>query len=303
MANILLTIDVEDWFQVENFKEYIPFSSWPSRELRVEKNTHRLLDLFDSIGSELSSTRNSIKATFFVLGWLAERLPALVHEIHNRGHEVASHGYNHNLCNELTPENLKQDLTKSKKLLEDITGEPVLGYRAPNFSISDDALRIIQDCGYLYDSSYNSFAMHARYGKLDLSSNETRNIAIKMPNNPQKSVDQQTNFFELPISNLKFKIQNSKLIFPWGGGGYFRLIPFPFFMAGVNSILKKSNGYVFYMHPWEIDPEQPRVNDASALFKFRHYINLKSTQQKLSKLINKLQQHRFISCNQYIKGL
>ena len=305
MANILLTIDVEDWFQVENFKPWIPFSSWPSRELRVEKNTHRILDLFSSL-SEQRTTDNGqnkkLRATFFVLGWLAERLPALVREIHDRGHEVASHGYNHNLCNELSHEDLKQDLTKSKKLLEDITGEPVLGYRAPNFSISDDTLKIIQDCGYLYDSSYNSFAMHARYGKLNLSSNGIQNIAIEASNlrKSAQSADQHASFYELPISNLEFKIKNSKFIFPWGGGGYFRLIPFPFFIVGVNAVLKKSNGYVFYMHPWEIDPEQPRVNDASASYKFRHYINLRSTPQKISKLIIKLQQHRFISCKQYI---
>ncbi len=318
MANILLTIDVEDWFQVENFKEYIPFSSWSSRELRVEKNTHRLLDLFDSVELQhpnIPASRHQApchpRATFFILGWLAERLPALVREIIDRGHEVASHGYHHNLCNELTPEDLKQDLTKSKELLEDIIGEPVLGYRAPNFSISDDALKIIQDCGYLYDSSYNSFAMHARYGKLNLSSNGTQNIAIQetqnseAPNlhNSAKSVDQHMSFYELPISNLMLQIRNSKLIFPLGGGGYFRLIPFPLFITGVNSIIKKTNGYVFYIHPWEIDPEQPRVKNASASYKFRHYINIRGTQQKLLKLIKKLQRHRFVSCRQYINKL
>ena len=321
MSFILLTIDVEDWFQVENFKPWIPFSSWPSRELRVEKNTHRLLDLFDSVDSKGSETKKScqsgkscqkfegVKATFFILGWLAKRLPNLVREIHARGHEVASHGYNHKLCYQQSEEELKKDLTESKKLLEDITGVPVLGFRAPNFSINDDALIIIEDCGYRYDSSYNSFAMHGRYGKLNLLSNSTKGMAINIsePQHPSIPASQlpsakakmRSSVYELPISNLKIK--NYEL--PWGGGGYFRLIPFTLFIAGINSILSKNNGYVFYIHPWEIDEDQPRVNDASAFYKFRHYINLRNTHQKLSMLITKLQAHRFISCSQYLNEM
>ena len=139
MKSILITIDVEDWFQVENFKQHIPFSSWDSRELRVEKNTHRLLDLFDStaLHNQQPTTNNThpkkLCATFFVLGWLAERLPNLIREIHSRGHEVASHGYRHNLCNLESKEDLRKDLIKSKKLLEDIIGSPVVGYRAQVF--------------------------------------------------------------------------------------------------------------------------------------------------------------------------
>ena len=153
---ILITVDVEDWFQVENFKTCIPFSSWSSRELRVERNTHRLLDLLDSnngqptTGHKLSEKR---RATFFVLGWIAERLPHLVLEIHSRGHEVASHGYYHNLCRQSSYDDLKRDLSDSKKLLEDIVGDRVLGYRAPGFSINDEILKIIEDSGCLLYTS------------------------------------------------------------------------------------------------------------------------------------------------------
>ncbi|MFP3927921.1 MAG: polysaccharide deacetylase family protein, partial [Desulfobacteraceae bacterium] len=161
-SNILLTIDVEDWFQVENFKPCIPYSTWSSRDLRVERNTHRLLDLFDS-------TILNPRATFFILGWIGERLPSLIREIHARGHEVASHGCNHELLSSLDAQALIKDLNKSKSLLEDIIGSRVYGYRAPSFSIDKEILGYIRDAGYLYDSSYNSFSLHGRYGRLPIS--------------------------------------------------------------------------------------------------------------------------------------
>ncbi len=269
--------------------------------------------------------KGNLKATFFALGWIAERLPNLVREIHSRGHEVASHGYLHNLCNQQSHEELKKDLIDSKKLLEDIIGAPVFGYRAPSFAINNDILKIIEDCGYLYDSSYNSFAMHSRYGKVDLPQNNNKGIAfpISETSNSQPSNDNQLSamsyelpsssndyqlsamshelylhrrFYELPISNLKL----GNHIFPWGGGGYFRLIPFPVFKMGVQSILKKENAYLFYMHPWEVDPEQPIVAEASKFFKFRHYINLDKTASKLLSFITAFKKCRFITCYQYI---
>jgi len=352
---ILLTIDVEDWFQVENFKPWIPFNTWPSYELRIEKNTHRLLDLFDSITyrkkSKISGlprsmqsqfnwgrsclTKNPIKATFFILGWVAERLPHLVREIHSRGHEVASHGYTHNLCNECSSDELKADLIRSKKLLEDIIGDRVYGYRAPSFSINNDILKIMEDCGYLYDSSYNSFNLHGRYGKISLDGLKKNGIAFNV----------SETFFELPISNISFKMNPSRLlekfqfclsskkkkilttdiqvvfrglksdsdteirqkgkfyknlVIPCGGGAYFRIIPSPLFKIGIKTILKKENAYLFYMHPWEIDPEQPRVNGASISYRFRHYINLNKTFSKLENLIEKLKDCHFITCMQYL---
>ena len=303
-STILITIDVEDWFQVENFKQYIPFSTWSSYDFRVEKNTHRLLDLFDSFNpqpatrnmetgyeqSDVSyeeSSKKNIKATFFILGWLAERLPHLVREIQDRGHEVASHGFDHNLCNEQPKDILKQDLLDSKKLLEDIISASVLGYRAPSFSISDDTLKVIEECGYLYDSSFNSFAMHGRYGKILLNSYTKKGIAYQVSNN----------FFELPISNLTL---GKSFVLPWGGGAYFRIIPFQIFKRGVESILKKENAYLFYMHPWEIDPDQPRVGKASSSCKFKHYINLNRTFLKLTRFIEYFAQCRFVGCRQYL---
>jgi len=273
--NILITVDVEDWFQVENFKLWIPFSSWQHLELRVEKNTHKLLDLLDFR-----------RATFFILGWIAERCPGLVREIHARGHEVASHGYKHTMCNQESPDILKKDLTDSKKRLEDIIGSAVKGYRAPSFSISENVLKIIEESGYQYDSSFNSFAMHGRYGKVDLSSNPQKGVAVKI----------SELFYEIPVSNLNL----GKHVFPMGGGGYFRLIPFSLFKKGIQKILKQDGTYVFYMHPWEIDPDQPRVKEASASYKFRHYSNLKKTESKLSALFETFGYARFMTCRQYL---
>ncbi|WP_321495902.1 XrtA system polysaccharide deacetylase [uncultured Desulfobacter sp.] len=278
--SILLTIDVEDWFQVENFKSYIDFSTWNSFELRVEKNTHRILDLLDTFSFKP-------QATFFILGWISRKLPDLVNQIIDRGHEVASHGDNHLLCTNMDEKNLAQDLVTSKNRLEDITGRAVYGYRAPSFAINDRILEIVKRAGYLYDSSYNSFSAHGRYGSIDLSK------AIKK----EGSYQLDNHFFELPVSNLHLR---NKTI-PFGGGGYFRLYPFSFFRQGIKNVLKKNNTFVFYAHPWEFDPNQPRVHQASKGFKFRHYINLNKTEGKLKKIIKTFTDCDFISCKQYLE--
>lgn len=287
----LLTVDVEDWFQVENFKSAIPFSTWNDRELRAEKNTHRLLDLFDTITLNPKNLKNPLhpKATFFILGWLAQRLPNLVKEIHDRGHEVASHGFNHRLCTQQQPAALRQDLAVSKANLEDIIGAPVFGYRAPSFSINSDILKTIEDCGYRYDSSYNSFGLHGRYGKIDLSGYPRTGLAIPL----------SETFFELPVSNLSIFGK----ILPWGGGGYFRLYPFHLFMQGVKAIINKESAYLFYMHPWEIDPYQPRVDKIPRAHKFRHYINLHKTYSRLSRFIDCFKNCQFIPLHQYLRQL
>jgi len=355
---IMITIDVEDWFQVENFKPYIPFSTWDTRELRVEQNVHKLLDLFDSFNenvlkekdgitnrkewlndenekvdisqlhpegekkinqvnpvnpvgkgnSKLANGQNNsklkiqksklprkVKATFFVLGWIAQRLPNMVREIGHRGHEIASHGYNHELCGNINHSDLKQDLLKSKKLLEDITGSEIYGYRAPSFSIDNDILKVIEDCGYQYDSSYNSFSLHGRYGKVNLNGQPKHGIAIKLSDT----------FYELPITNLKLRIKNSKfkIELPWGGGGYFRLIPWPIFKYGMEMILNKDKAIIFYMHPWELDASQPKINQAKLNYRFRHYTNLGKTKNKLTELIIGFSDSNFISCRNYIADL
>ena len=377
-STILLTFDVEDWFQVENFKEYIPFSSWPNFELRVEKNVHKILDLLDSIkltnstnlsremqpapwkcenystgsifhwdptNSITHSPNNSftqssvlspnispsicdskqqhgntapqqhfvtqssalspsssvdspctmrsapcstVRATFFVLGWIAKRLPHLVREIQARGHEVASHGYHHELCKEQSAEDLKSDLRKSKKLLENITGSPVYGYRAPSFSIDHHSLKIIEEAGYFYDSSFNSFKLNKRYGQLKIIGIGHNGISIQISNG----------VYELPVSNLRIR----RRIVPWGGGGYFRVVPFHLFRLGVQSILAGENTYLFYLHPWEIDPNQPRVNGVSRIFKFRHYVNLRRTYIKLSMLLESFKECRFSTCMECLQG-
>ena len=268
---ILLTFDVEDWFQVENFKDYIPFSSWDAHELRVEKNTHTILNLLDSFAFKP-------KATFFVLGWIAKRLPHLVKEIHARGHEVANHGNHHHLLTNQSSQQIIEDLKIGKELLEDIIGNTVYGYRAPSFAINNDILRLVKETGHLYDSSFNSFALHKRYGTIDL------------PND--------TDFFELPISNLAI----NKKIFPLGGGGYFRLIPFPLFKLGMNWVLNKDKTFLFYSHPWEFDPDQPRVEQASTSFKFRHYVNLNRTHKKLKSLIKNFDTLNFTTCINYLQS-
>lgn len=277
--SILLTFDVEDWFQVENFKQYIKFSTWNSFQLRVERNTHTLLNLLDAFTFKT-------KATFFILGWIAQKLPDLVREIDNRGHEVASHGYDHHLCSNLDSKTLTQDLEKSKKLLEDLTGHPIKGYRAPSFAVNNKILEAIKLSGYKYDSSYNSFSGHGRYGTIDLSDTAKNKSAYKFSNN----------FYEIPISNLSL----FNKIFPLGGGGYFRLYPLALFKQGMKQVLKHNDAFIFYAHPWEFDPEQPRVHEASQWFKFRHYINLHKTEDKLNSLIKSFSYCRFTTCTEYL---
>jgi polysaccharide deacetylase family protein (PEP-CTERM system associated) len=301
----LLTIDVEDWFQVENFKSAIPFSSWDDMELRVERNTNKILDLFDEISESFSSAPwpmahrpSPIVATFFTLGWIAKRFPGLVREIQKRGHEIASHGYHHHLCSEQSNNNLRKDLEDSKKLLEDILDSPVHGYRAPSFSVTNDILKTIEDAGYRYDASYNSFDKHGRYGKIDLNGFQKHGIAYKISNN----------FHELPVSNISFnRIPNTAnrtpFILPWSGGGYFRLFPLNLFKMGTRKLLAKDGAYHFYIHPWEIDSDQPRVNNISRMFKFRHYVNIHKTVWKLKNLIKSFSHCRFQTLSQYIETL
>jgi polysaccharide deacetylase family protein (PEP-CTERM system associated) len=270
-SHFLLTIDVEDWFQVENLRPWNPPSTWGSRDSRVEVNVQRLLDLFDDIFQSPSTKK--VHCTFFVLGWVAERMPHLVHEIAARGHEVASHGSSHRMCDRLSDAELRNEVVDSKHLLEDIVGQEVIGFRAPNFSIDDRVLSILQASGYRYDSSYNNFALHGRYGKIHLNGIR-EGIACRLSDD----------FFELPLSNLSihqhqgFRPSASRIkhtvesgfVLPWSGGAYFRLIPLKIFAMGVRSILSAVKAYVFYLHPWEIDPGQPRFRGPGWGRRFRH---------------------------------
>ncbi len=279
MGTILITVDLEDWFQVENLRSHFPRSTWDSCKFRIEAPTHALLDLFDEF---------DVTATFFVLGWIAERLPHLVKEIMARGHEIASHGYNHELCSRLSSKNLHWDLYRSKILLEDITGQQVYGYRAPSFTMTRVLVNLLAEQAYYYDSSYNSFSLHDRYGSLEGSWEE----------NPNGTLMSKEGIREIPISNLTLFGRS----FPWGGGGYFRLYPFPIFRNGVAAILRRQGYYLFYCHPWEFDADQPRVGSLRPDLRFRHYVGIEKNLDKLVSFLSVFSDHSFTSCRAYVSN-
>lgn len=279
MHSILITVDVEDWFQVENLRPSFPLSVWDSCELRIERNVDVLLNLFE---------QHNVQATFFVLGWIAEKCPELIKNVSRRGHEIACHGYNHQLCSTISRQVLRDDLYRSKALLEDITGQKVFGYRAPSFSITEDLIEILGDLSYSYDSSFNSFGLNKRYGKAKgMFMNTQRNILVA-----------HNGVIELPVSNLSVAGKSV----PWSGGGYFRFWPSMIFHYGVNHILKNSNYYIFYCHPWEIDDGQPRVTGLGSVSRFRHYLNLDKTLDRLSGFLTRFNGHKFIPCNRYVNS-
>lgn len=283
---VLLTFDVEDWFQVKNLSPWVSPLSWETRELRVEESTHRILDLLDALSE---SPSGPIRATFFVLGWIAEQRPGLVHEIHCRGHEVASHGFGHNIYRPPEQESFSDELKVCKERLEQITGDRVLGYRAPNFSIHHQELEAVRSAGFLYDSSFNAIRRRKESTPAFVANAKRLGIASRL----------SEGFYELPISNLSL----AGLNIPWGGGGYFRLFPLSLFLRGVRYILRRERTYIFYAHPWEFDPEQPRVYEARPLPRFRHYLNLKKTLPRCVRLIQGLSDARFLTCKQYIDCL
>ena len=258
-----LTVDVEDYFHVAALAPGIPRDSWDARESRVVANTRRLLDVFGQFDA---------RATFFVLGWVAEREPQLVREIAARGHEIACHGFSHSLVYEQTPETFRAETLRAKQLLEDITGSAVLGYRAASYSIVRDslwALDILAEAGFAYDSSIFP-VRHDRYGIPDAQRIPHRLVT---PNGGS--------IVEWPLSTaslLGFRL-------PVAGGGYFRLFPYWLTRWGLASINRREQQpFIFYMHPWEIDPEQPRVR-ASWLSRFRHYNNLDQCEARLRRLL------------------
>jgi len=261
----LMSIDVEDWFQVENLQRGIPRETWDVRELRVEQNVGTVLDLLASHGS---------RGTFFVLGWIAERFPHVIRKLHDAGHEIASHGYGHELVYRMTKSRFLDDIAQSKKILEDIIGAPVAGYRAPNFSITEWAIDVLAQQGFRYDSSLFPALAHDRYGKLESAAGKERGIFELRPG-----------FFQVPLSCVSVLGRN----IPWAGGGYFRLYPYPVFRFGVRSILRREGIYCFYVHPWEFDPNQPRVAGIEAWYRFRHYNNLEKTKRRYTRLLEDFQ--------------
>ena len=257
-----LTIDVEDYFQVTNFATFIDPKSWDTFPSRVEQNTMNLLAIFKQY---------KVRVTFFILGWVAQRNRDLVKRIHADGHEVASHGYGHQLVYDLGEKKFREDIRRSKQVLEDVCGEQILGYRAPSYSIitrSKWALDVLIDEGFLYDSSIFP-THHPRYG---IPNAPRHHHAIKRENGTIE---------EFPPSTIPI----GKWNFPIAGGGYFRLFPYLLTRWGAQRLNRKGEDFVFYLHPWEVDPGQPHFKEASRLSRFRHYTNLATTKTKLERLI------------------
>lgn len=256
-----LTIDVEDYFQVSAFAPHIARTEWDQRECRVERNMDRILGLL---------ARHQTQATFFTLGWIAERYPLLVRRIVDEGHELASHGYGHQRASDLSRDEFRDDVTRAKALLEDIGGQAVWGYRAPSFSIGDAnlwALDVLQEAGYRYSSSIYP-VRHDHYGS---------------PDAPRFAHQVRPGLMEVPPTTLRLFSRN----LPSSGGGYFRLFPYAlsrWMLRQVNQ--RDGESAIFYMHPWEIDPQQPRISGVSLKTRFRHYVNIDRTEQRLDRLLS-----------------
>lgn len=256
-----MTVDVEDYFQVQAFAACIDRSSWDAIPRRVEANMERILEQFDRAG---------VQATFFTLGWIAERHPALVRQIVAAGHELASHGYGHQLVHDLSPDQFRADIVRAKAVLEDLGAVAVTGYRAPTFSIGPRnpwAFDVIEETGHRYSSSIYP-VRHDLYGVPD---------APRFPHRAGSGA-----LVEVPMTTLQLGRRNM----PIAGGGYFRLMPYTVYRAA----LRRFNGSeraagVFYFHPWEIDARQPRIMAASRLSRFRHYVNIASVPRRLERLL------------------
>lgn len=264
-----LTIDVEDYFHVTAFERQIKPEEWDTYPLRVEGNTLRILDMLDEF---------ALRATFFVLGWVAERLPGLVREIQRRGHEIACHGYGHQLIYRLSPQEFRKDISKAKTILEDICGERVCGYRAPSYSITNKslwALGILVEEGFSYDSSIFPIN-HDIYG---------------IPGGkrfPHEISTHAGKIQEFPISTFSLNVGGWKSCIPIAGGGYLRFFPVALVEQAIHSInSQERQPVVVYFHPWEIDPLQPRIR-TGLKSRFRHYLNLQRMEMKVRYLLSNL---------------
>ena len=325
-----LTIDVEDYFQVHAFSDIISYEDWDKYECRIERNTHRILEILSDSSSlvprasSLDSSnleprtlnvepRTSVRATFFCLGWIAERYPHLIKEIHSQGHEIACHGYAHRLIYLQSPEEFRADIHKAKLLLEDIIGKEVIGYRAPSYSITTNSLwafGILAQEGFQYDSSifpirhdfygiYNAprfpFVVSLKdkgtpdFIPLTFTNNpepRTLNLEHQTSNDkghiPQSAIRNPNWMVEFPLSTLHL----GRINFPISGGGYFRLFPYWFIRMGLKRINEREKRpFIFYLHPWEMDETQPRIREARMRSRLRHYVNLQKTEGRFKKLI------------------
>ena len=256
-----MTVDVEDYFQVSAFERYIDRDAWDRKECRVERNVDRILELFD---------RHAVKGTFFTLGWIAERYPGMVKRLVAQGHELASHGWSHVRVTQQQPDVFRHDIRRTKTLLEDISGQAVIGYRAASYSIDASnlwALDALEDSGYRYSSSIYPIR-HDLYGMPD---------APRFAFRPSGS-----DFLEFPVTTVR--VANKNL--PCGGGGWFRFVPYAGMRWAVRRVNNKDKeSAIFYFHPWEIDPDQPRQAGLDAKTRFRHYLNLDRMEARLDRLL------------------
>ena len=257
-----MTVDVEDWFQVSAFERHIAREDWDRLAPRVHLNTGRILDLF---------AEKRVHATFFVLGWVAERHPELLQRIAAEGHEVASHGFSHVRATQQTPDAFRADVTRTRTLLEQTAGVPVRGYRAASFSIGRDnlwALDVLREVGYEYSSSIYP-VRHDLYGMP-----EAPRFAFRCP---------RSGLLEIPMTTLRLAGHN----LPCSGGGYFRLLPYAYFRWAIGRVNRhEGQSTVFYLHPWEVDPDQPRQQGLPWKSRFRHYTNLHRTRARLARLLD-----------------
>ena len=256
-----MTVDVEDYFQVSAFEPYIEKNKWDSLEHRVEKNTNKILDML---------AEHNTLATFFTLGWVAERYPLLVKRIVDEGHELACHGYEHIRVTEQTPDQFRADIVKTKKILEDLAGKELKGYRAASYSINSNNLwahDVLAEEGFKYSSSVYP-VKHDLYGIPD---------APRFCYKPIEGSD----FLEIPITTLKIGQKNM----PCGGGGFFRFYPYIFSKWAFAKINADSQSAIFYCHPWEIDPDQPRQEGLDFKTRFRHYLNLNKMESRIRNLL------------------
>jgi polysaccharide deacetylase family protein (PEP-CTERM system associated) len=256
-----MTIDVEDYFQVGAFKNIISPSNWDDLPCRVERNVDLLLAALNNAG---------VHATFFTLGWIAERYPTMVKRIIAQGHELASHGYGHQMITDLDVNAFRQDVIRAKKTLEDITSFSITGYRAPSFSIGKKTLwahDVLAETGHVYSSSIYPIK-HDLYG---------------MPEAPRFAHTLKNGLTEIPVTSVRIGGRN----FPASGGGFFRLFPLKLSSSIISKVNKSDRqATIFYCHPWEFDPQQPRVSGASAKSRFRHYVNLDQNLRKFESLLS-----------------
>ena len=264
-----MSVDVEEHFQVSAFESIIDRDHWDKLPSRVERKTDRILELFDS---------HDTKATFFVLGWIAERYPSLIQRIQNAGHEIASHGFSHIRATQQTRDEFKHDVDKTRKLLEDVSGNVVTGFRAASFSINQQnlwALDVLEEVGYRYSSSIYPIH-HDNYGMPE---------APRFPFKPGNG-----RLMEIPLSTVRLLGKN----IPCGGGGYFRLFPYAYFRWALRRIMQRDGqAAVFYFHPWEIDPGQPRQIGLTLKTRVRHYTNLGRMESRLRRLLTEFRWDRF----------